>query len=355
MNEPVENLTEEAVALLRELIRYPSPSGGETKTAEVLSRFAEDHRVIPERKHNNILIKNRYFDPEKPTILLNSHHDTVKPGSGWMSDPWTPVLEEGRITGLGSNDAGASLVSLLVLFLYFFNREDLKYNLIYLATAEEESTGAKGMSAMVPEIEFADFAIVGEPTGMQMAVAEKGLIVMECAALGRTGHAARDTGENAIYKALEDISWLAGYRFPRVSDVLGPVKMTVTMIKAGSQHNVVPDLCTFTVDIRSTDAYTNEEIVEIIRDHISSDITRCSLRLNPSSINRDHKLVSAAQELGLTLFGSPTLSDQALLPMPSVKIGPGQSERSHTPNEFIYVDEIREGITLYIKLLNRIL
>ncbi len=349
-----KNVTTEAVDLLKELIRLPSPSGDEDKTADLLLNFLKERGIPAERKCNNLMAVNRAFDERKPTILLNSHHDTVKPGKGWSADPYEPVITDGRLTGLGSNDAGGPLVSLLAAFLYFYERKDMKYNLLFLATAEEESTGPNGMTLMVPDISFADFAIVGEPTGMAMAVAEKGLIVLECTAHGKTGHAARDTGENALYHAVDDINWFRNHCFSRVSDVLGPVKMTVTMIDAGIQHNVIPDSCNYTVDIRSTDVYTHEEIMDTITANITSEITRSSLRLNPSSIDRGHPVVLAAGKMGIPTFGSPTLSDQALLPMPSIKMGPGLSERSHTPNEFIGLSEIHEGIAKYITLLSEI-
>jgi len=355
MNEESIILTKNAIGLLEKLITIPSPSGNEAKTAAVLKKFLSSHGIKAKQKHNNLLVKNDGFDPEKPTILLNSHHDTVKPGQGWQTDPYESVREDDILYGLGSNDAGASLVSLIAVFMYFNRMSELNYNLILLITAEEENTGAHGMSAMVEDIKMSDFAIVGEPTGMELAVAEKGLIVLECTARGKTGHAARDIGNNAIYSALKDMAWFESYKFSRESDVLGAVKMTVTMVEAGIQHNVIPDKCKFTVDIRSTDVYTHEEILETISKNIKSEITRSSLWLNPSSIERNHTLVNAARAVGIPLFGSPTLSDQALLPMPSVKIGPGRSERSHTPNEFIHLSEIEQGINIYIDLLGRLL
>jgi acetylornithine deacetylase len=349
------DLLNQIYQLLYKLISTPSFSGREDKSAEIILSFLENNDVKVDRKYNNILAFNCYYDENKPLILLNSHHDTVKPNSGWTMDPFQPVIRDGNLYGLGSNDAGASLVALIATFIHYYNREDLKYNLLIALTGEEESSGEKGIASISPEIKKIDFAIVGEPTAMQMAIAEKGLIVLECQAQGQSGHAARDVGENAILKALKDIDWVSSYRFPEVSKLLGPIKMSVTMIEGGIQHNVIPDRCNFTIDIRSTDAYTSEEIVDIIRENISAEITRCSLRLKSSSIDKNHILVKSAQKVNITTFASPTLSDQALINAPSVKIGPGLSERSHTADEYVQLLEIESGVNTYIKLLDQLL
>lgn len=351
MNE----LFEEATDLLKQLIATPSFSKQEDKTGDLIQGYLEEKGVSTHRHTNNIWAVNKHFDEAKPTILLNSHHDTVKPNSGYTKDPFTPVVEEGKLFGLGSNDAGGPLTSLLATFIHFHDQEDLNYNLVFAASAEEEISGDHGIVSILDKIPGIDCAIVGEPTQMRMAVAEKGLMVFECTAKGVSGHAARNEGENAIYNALADIEWFRSYEFPEESEMLGPVKMTVTVVQAGSQHNVVPDTCNFTVDIRSTDVYTNKEILEIIRENIDSVINPRSIRLNPSFMPLDHAIVNAGNELGLERYGSPTLSDQAFLSVPSLKMGPGKSARSHTADEFIRLEEIEEGIKTYIKLLNKIL
>jgi acetylornithine deacetylase len=286
--------------------------------------------------------------------LLNSHHDTVRPNPAYTRDPFAPDEEDGRLYGLGSNDAGGSVVSLLAAFRYFNARPSLKYNLAIALTAEEEISGTGGIESILPKLPPIDFAIVGEPTLTAMAVAEKGLLVLDCVAPGKAGHAAREEGDNAIYRAMEDISWFRNFRFPKVSETLGPVKMSVTMIRAGEQHNVVPAECQFTVDVRVTDAYTHEEILQTVSAHIQSTIRPRSLRLRSSSIDKNHPLVKAAGKLGKELYGSPTTSDQALISAPSVKVGPGDSARSHSADEFIYLEEIREGIRTYIGLLEQV-
>ena len=349
------NITTQVISLLRELISTPSQSGNEDKTAMLIKNFIEMHAEEVHREGNNLWVRNKYFDQKLPTILLNSHHDTVKPNAGWTIDPYTPLEKNGKLFGLGSNDAGGALVSLLATFLHFYQNKNLKYNLIYSATAEEETSGANGIKSILPHLGEIDMAIVGEPTGMQMAVAEKGLMVIHCRVTGIAGHAARDTGENAIYKAMKDVEWFRSYKFPRLSKRLGPVKMTVTGIKAGIQHNIIPDSCTYMVDIRSTEAYTHPEILNTIKENISAEIERCSNDLNPSSVPDDHILVQAAGKLDIPIFASPTLSDQALISAPSIKIGPGNSERSHTADEFIYLKEIEQGIEIYIQLLDFLL
>ena len=345
----------QVISLLRELISAPSQSGNEEKTAMLIRNFIEKHAEEVHQEGNNLWVRNKYYDQKLPTILLNSHHDTVKPNAGWTIDPYAPLENKGKLFGLGSNDAGGALVSLLAAFLHFNQKNNLKYNLIYSVTAEEETSGENGIKSILPHLGDIDMAIVGEPTGMQMAVAEKGLMVIHCRANGVAGHAARDTGENAIYKAMKDVEWLRSYNFPKVSKRLGPVKMTVTGIKAGIQHNIIPDSCTYMLDIRSTDAYTHTEILNTIRENIGAEIERCSNDLNPSSVPDDHVLVQAAEKLDIPIFASPTLSDQALISAPSVKIGPGKSERSHTADEYIYLKEIEQGIEIYIQLLDFIL
>ena len=350
-----EQLYEQAVELLKQLIVIPSFSREENLTADLIEKFLNDRGVTTQRKINNIWAQNKYYDAAKPTILLNSHHDTVKPNSGYTRDPFAATVEDGKLYGLGSNDAGGCLVSLILTFLYFYEQTDLKYNLVLATTAEEEISGVNGLELIIPELGKLDFGIVGEPTLTQLAIAEKGLMVLDCVAHGKSGHAAREEGVNAIYEAINDINWFRSFRFPVESEVFGPVKMSVTIINAGSQHNVVPATCTYTVDVRVTDAYRNEEVLEIIRSHVKSEVTPRSIRLKPSKIDKDHPIVQAGLALGRTTYGSPTTSDQSLLDIPSLKVGPGDSGRSHTADEFIYLDEIREGIALYIGMLKSII
>ncbi len=344
-----------AIELLKELIPIPSFSKEEGKTADLIQKFIEANGIATHRRLNNIWCFNKYFDETKPSILLNSHHDTVKPNNGYTFNPFDAFVLDDKLFGLGSNDAGGALVSLLASFVYFYERNDLKYNLIYAATAEEEISGRNGVELILPEFGEIEFGIVGEPTQMHLAVAEKGLMVLDCIVYGKSGHAARDEGENAIYKALKIINWFQTFQFPQISETLGSVKMTVTIIQAGSQHNVVPDTCSFTVDIRTTDAYTNLEILNIIKSHVDCEIAPRSLRLNSSAISLNHPIVKAGIDLGRNTYGSPTSSDQAVMNFPSLKMGPGDSARSHTADEFIYLNEINEGIELYIKLLNEII
>ena len=350
-----EQLYENAVALLRQMIQTPSFSKEEAGTAGLLAEFLQERGVEVHRKKNNVWAFNRHYNPAKPTILLNSHHDTVKPNGAYTRDPFAATIEGDRLYGLGSNDAGASGVSLLAAFLHFYDRKDLKYNLCVAITAEEENSGHDGLECVIPELGPLEFAIVGEPTLMQLAIAERGLMVIDCTAHGKAGHAAREEGDNAIYKAMQDIEWFRTYRFPKVSDLFGAVKMSVTIISAGTQHNVVPAECRFTVDIRVTDRYTNEEVLEIIKEHVSCEVKARSTRLRPSSIRPDHPIVQAGLALGRTTYGSPTTSDQALLDIPSLKLGVGDSARSHSADEFVHLREIREGIELYIKMLSAIL
>lgn len=352
MNKEISILYSEAVDLLKQLIAIPSFSKEEEKTADCIQQFFLKHEVPVNSKGNNLWAQNKYFDPAKPTLLLNSHHDTVKPNPGYTRDPFSPTEEYGKLYGLGSNDAGASLVSLIATFLYFYEQDNLAYNLIIAATAEEETSGANGVESIIPELGKIDCAIVGEPTQMQMAVAEKGLLVIDCIAHGKPGHAARNEGDNAIYRAIKDIEWLSSYSFPKVSELLGPVKISVTIINAGTQHNVVPGECRFTADIRINELYTHEEILDTISGHIKATIKPRSLRMRSSSIAMDHPLVKAGSALGRSTYGSPTTSDKALMPFPALKMGPGESARSHTADEFVYLNEIEEGIMLYIKLMS---
>lgn len=350
-----ETLVDNSIELLQKLIRTPSFSKEENHTALAIELFLQQRGIKTHRKLNNIWAYNKFFDAAKPTILLNSHHDTVKPNSGYLRNPFAADIVEGKLYGLGSNDAGGCLVSLIATFLYFYNQENLKYNLCIAATAEEEISGNNGLELIIPNLGLLEFAIVGEPTLMQLAIAERGLMVLDCVANGKAGHAAREEGDNAIYKALKDIEWFRTYEFSKKSKLFGPIKMSVTIIEAGSQHNVVPATCKFTVDVRVTDAYRNEEVLKIIRQYVGCDVIPRSTRLKPSSISKDHPIVIAGIALGRETYGSPTTSDQALLDIPSLKMGPGDSARSHMADEFIYIDEIKEGIALYIKLISRII
>ncbi|MFI3265608.1 MAG: M20 family metallo-hydrolase [Rikenellaceae bacterium] len=350
----MEQYFNDAVELLRKLIATPSISKQEDKTAQILFDFLASKSIDVKRSNNNVWAKNLHFDTAKTTILLNSHHDTVKPNSAYTRDPFAPTIEGDYLYGLGSNDAGASGVCLLAAFVHFYHREDLPFNLIVAITAEEENSGTLGLESLLPELGKLDVAIVGEPTKMQPAVAERGLMVIDCIAHGKAGHAARNEGDNAIFHAIKDIEWFNTYRFERESELLGPVKMTTTIISAGSQHNVVPAECKFTVDIRSTDAYTNGELVDIIKQHVRSEVLPRSTRLSPSAIALDHPLVLGAKALGRETFISPTTSDQALLSIPSMKMGVGDSARSHSADEYVLLSEIKEGIGLYIELLENL-
>lgn len=351
----IDSLYNDALSLLKKLISIPSFSREEDKTAQEIESFLSYKGIKTHRKGNNVWAYNQFYEDKKPTILLNSHHDTVKPNKGYTKDPFSPIVEDEKLFGLGSNDAGGALVSLIGTFLYFYDRNDLKYNLVLAATAEEEISGKEGIESIIPELGKLDFAIVGEPTEMNLAIAEKGLLVLDCTSKGKSGHAARNEGENAIYKALKDIAWFRDYSFTKVSPTLGPIKMTVSLINAGTQHNVVPDRCSFTVDVRVTDAYTNEEILKIIRQFVDCEVAPRSTRLKSSFISVDHPIVKAGIALGRKTYGSPTLSDQALLNIPSLKCGPGDSARSHIADEFIYLKEIEEGIELYVKMLEEVI
>lgn len=351
----LDDLYYDSVELLERLIATPSVSRDETAAADLLERFARMNMPGEVRRHhNNIIVTAPGFAPGRPTLLLNSHIDTVKPVEGWTRDPYTPETDEqGRLYGLGSNDAGGPLVSLIAAYR-FLAAYPQQYNLLFVASAEEEVSGKNGFESVLPLLPPITVAVVGEPTEMQPAVAEKGLMVLDCEAHGTAGHAAREEGINAIYKAMEAIDRLRGLRFDRVSETLGPVKISVTQISAGTQHNVVPDICRFVADVRSTDAYSNEETLRIIRAAVGDEITVTprSTRLNPSGIDMENPVVKRLMLHGRTPFGSPTLSDQALMPFPSLKLGPGSSSRSHNADEFIRLDEIREAIELYVRVLH---
>ncbi|MDR2962520.1 MAG: M20/M25/M40 family metallo-hydrolase [Bacteroidales bacterium] len=357
MKNSVEQLFQIAKKLLVQLIETPSISREEHKTADLLCAFFAHHGIKTERIANNVLVRNRAFSSEKPTVLLNSHHDTVKPVAAWHTNPFEAIEREGKMFGLGSNDAGAPLVSLAAAFLYFYEQEHLPFNLLFVASAEEEVSGAGGLELVMKELhEDIACAIVGEPTSLRMAVAEKGLLVLDCTAHGTAGHAAHATGENALYKAVDTIQTLRNFAFEKSSEFLGTVKTTVTMIQAGTQHNVIPAECTFTVDVRTNEHYTNAEVLQILEEKLAPTTLRArSLRLNSSHIALSHPLVHAAQSIGIELYGSPTMSDQVFLPhLPSVKIGPGDTLRSHTANEFIYEHELKNGIETYIQLLENL-
>lgn len=346
-----EELYNKALDLLKRLIATPSFSKEEDKTADIIQEFLSARGITPHRQGNNVWAQNKYYDNNKQTLLLNSHHDTVKPNPGYTRDPFSPLIEGDKLFGLGSNDAGGPLVSLIATFLNFYDRADLKYNIVLAATAEEEISGTNGIESLWPHLPKIDFAIVGEPTLTDIAVAEKGLLVIDCIARGRAGHAARDEGDNAIYKAMKDIEWVRSFRFPKESQALGQIKMSVTVIQAGQAHNQVPAECKFTIDVRVTDAYTLEEVLSIIQQNISSEAKPRSLRLRPSGIDSKHPLIVAAKKLNKKLYGSPTTSDQALIPVPSIKMGPGDSARSHSADEYIFCQEIRVGIGSYIGLI----
>lgn len=352
----IQKLQNEAIALLKNLIGTQSFSGEEDQTAVLLEDWLKQYDIPFNRHLNNVWAVNQHFDNTKPTLLLNSHHDTVKPNSAYTNDPFEATVENGKLFGLGSNDAGGCLVSLLAAFIYFYKAENLKFNLLFAGTAEEEINGKKGISCLLPLIPKIDVAIVGEPTLMQMATAEKGLVVFDAVVKGTPSHAAHPNSDNAIYKTAKVLEWFEKFEFGKVSDILGEVKLTVTQIKAGSQHNVVPAQVDLVLDVRVNDCYSNAEIEKILKEKAPvNELIARSLRLNSSSIPEDHELVQAGISLGMKTYGSPTLSDQAMLSCPSLKLGPGDSTRSHSADEFIYVMEVEEGIELYIKLLEKAL
>lgn len=348
--QTIEKMAYEAVELLKELIAIPSISREETKAADRLEAFMTEKGLKTHREGNNIWTMNEPLDSNKPTLLLNAHIDTVKPAASWQHDPFTPAVEDGKLYGLGSNDCGGGLVSLLQAYR-ILKDHNLPYNLVYLASAEEEVSGKDGISRVIPLLPKIDVAIVGEPTSMQPAIAEKGLMVIDAVAHGKSGHAARDEGENAIYIALDDIEWIRNHKFRNKSELLGDTKMTVTVAHAGTQHNVIPDTCEFTIDVRTNEHYQNEFLFVYLQKHLKSELKARSFRLSSSSIPIDHPLVRKCIEMGMKPFGSPTLSDQALMPWPSMKLGPGNSSRSHTAEEYICLSEISDAIFNYVKML----
>lgn len=356
MNNTLNILQDEAISLLKELIATPSFSKEEDETACILCRFIGTKGIQHSRVGNNVYALNKYYDANKPSILLNSHHDTVKPNKGYSFDPFSPFEKDGKLYGLGSNDAGGCLVSLLATFLYFYDRQDIKYNVVFAASAEEEISGVNGIELVLPYLGKIDCGIVGEPTQLEMAVAERGLMVIDCTAEGRSGHAARNEGENALYKAVEDINWIRNYKFEKVSSLLGESRLTVTVISTENvQHNVVPSQCKFVIDVRVNELYTFEEILDALQKNLKSKFKPRTTRMKSTSIPLDHPLVKAGIKLGKGYYGSPTTSDKALMPFSTLKMGPGDSARSHTPDEYIYIDEIKEGIETYIKLVNELL
>lgn len=349
--EEVSAYASEAINLLEKFIAIPSFSREEEAAADALEQFIKAKGLNCRRKGNNIWLTAEGYDATRPTLLLNAHIDTVRPTAGWIRPPFEATHENGCLYGLGSNDCGGGLVALLQTFR-LLSRRDQPYNLIYLASCEEEVSGKQGIEMVLPFLPPVDVAIVGEPTGMQPAIAEKGLMVLDVTAHGQGGHAARDEGVNAIYEAMEDIEWFRSFRFKKVSPMLGAVKMTVTVIQAGTQHNVVPAECRFTVDVRSNELYSNHEIFDEICRNVKSEVQARSFRLNSSRIDPCHPLVRSAIGLGRIPYGSPTLSDQALMPFPSLKMGPGDSARSHTADEYIKPAEIHEAIRLYLNMLD---
>jgi acetylornithine deacetylase len=347
----IEILTQEAIALLKSLIETPSFSSEEDQTALLIENWFTQNNIPFERENNNIWAFNKNFDKRKPTLLLNSHHDTVKPNQGYTNDPFEAIVKDGKLFGLGSNDAGGCLVSLLATFVHFYSNENLPYNIVIVASAEEESSGKKGLNSVLKHLPELECAIVGEPTLMQLAVAEKGLLVLDVIVKGTASHAAHNNPDNPIYNAIPVIEWFKNYQFEKISEVLGPVKMTVTQVSAGKQHNVVPAECHLVVDIRVNDCYSNQEILDTVKKHLTVEINPRSMHLNASSIPVHHGLVQAGLALGRTTYGSPTLSDQSVLNCQSLKLGPGETLRSHSADEFIFINEIEEGIQLYIKIL----
>ncbi|WP_299777133.1 M20 family metallo-hydrolase [uncultured Formosa sp.] len=351
-----QQLTEEAILLLKNLIETQSFSSEEDKTAQLIEAWFKQKNIPYTRTKNNVWATNADFTEGKPTLLLNSHHDTVKPNSAYTKDPLKAIVEDGKLYGLGSNDAGGCLVSLIATFTYFYNKPNLKYNLVIVASAEEESSGPNGLNSMLSIIPKIDVAIVGEPTLMNLAIAEKGLVVFDAKVKGTPSHAAHPNNDNAIYNTIEVLNWFKDYKFDRSSESLGDVKMTVSQISAGKQHNAIPAEVELVIDVRVNDKYTNAEINDIlVKEAPCTEIKARSLRLNSSSIPKDHELVKAGLEIGRTTYGSPTLSDQSVLSCSSLKLGPGDSTRSHSADEFIYLNEIEEGIAIYIQLLEKIL
>ena len=346
-----EEYVKDAIGLLSQLIATPSTSRNEKDAADIMEKALHNYGFTPHREANNVWVIDPHFDEQKPTLLLNAHIDTVKPVDSWRRDPFAPTIEGDTLYGLGSNDCGGGLCSLLQTFRMLTEKTQ-NYNLIYLASAEEEVSGKDGISRALPLLPKIDLAIVGEPTGMQPAVAEKGLMVLDVIAHGKSGHAARNEGVNAIYEALDDMRWIRDYKFEKVSPFLGPTKMTLTVVNAGTQHNVIPDKCTMLVDIRTNEFYDNEEVYHFICQHLKSEVKAHSFRLKSSRIDPEHPLIKKCVVMGMKPFGSPTLSDQALMPFSSFKLGPGESSRSHSADEFIRISEIADAIAKYKELID---
>jgi acetylornithine deacetylase len=351
----MKDLIEQSIALLKSLIETPSFSGEEGGTAALLAQWFKQRQIPFHQIGHTVYATSAHFDSDKPTLLLNSHHDTVRPNKGYIRDPYKASTVDGKLYGLGSNDAGGALVSLLATFTHFYGQKDLNYNLLFVASVEEETAGPNSLRGILNQLPPIDLAIVGEPTGMQLAIAEKGLIVLDAVVEGTSGHAAHPNSDNPIYKLPEVLTWFEQYRFDKTSEILGPVKMTVTQLQAGSQHNVVPASVHLVIDVRVNDAYTNQEIFDLLTQNAPCSLTPRSLHLNSTSIPLSHPLVKAGRALGRSTYGSPTLSDMAALTCPSLKMGPGDSTRSHQADEFIYLQEIQEAIPLYIQLLEQIL
>lgn len=355
-NQNITTLYNNAVELLKQLISTPSFSKEENETAEIICSFFDTHAIPFSRVGNNIYAKNKYYDATKKSILLNSHHDTVKPNKGYTLDPFIPIIKDGKLFGLGSNDAGGCLVSLIATFLYFYEKQNINYNVVFAASAEEEISGVNGIELVLPYLGAIDFGIVGEPTQLEMAVAERGLMVIDCTANGKAGHAARKEGENALYKALDDINWIRNYQFEKISPLLGESKMTVTIIDTDNkQHNVVPAQCKFVIDVRVNELYSFDEILEALKQNLKSQFKPRTTRMKSTSTPLDHIIVKAGIKLGRGYYGSPTTSDKALMPFCTLKMGPGDSARSHTADEYIYLSEIEEGIETYIKLVELVM
>ena len=353
---PNTQLIQDSISLLQSLIQTPSLSKEEDNTAEIITAFFESKNCKVERIGNNIIVRNKFFDPTKKSILLNSHHDTVKPSASYTLDPYEAITKDGKLFGLGSNDAGGALVSLIACFLHYNEIQDLKYNVVLVASAEEEISGKGGIEMVIPSLDQVDFAIVGEPTLCKMAIAEKGLLVLDAVSKGKTGHAARNEGVNAIEIAMKDIAWIYSKPFTQVSDLLGPVHVNVTVIETENKaHNVIPDQCKFVVDIRVNELYNFDEILEQISEHCQSTYTPRSKRMRSSMIPLTHELVQNGISMGLEYYGSPTTSDKALMPFPALKLGPGDSARSHTADEFIYLKEIEQGIDCYIQIIEKLI
>ncbi len=346
----MEALKAEAIALLKQLISIPSFSKEEGETAAAIANFLAKKGVVPQRQGNNVWAYLTPFDSNRPTIWLNSHHDTVKPNTGYTKDPFSAEEQEGKLFGLGSNDAGGPLVALIATFCHFLGK-DLPFNLLLVASAEEEISGSQGISSLISVLPPADLVLVGEPTQMRLAVAEKGLLVLDATIKGKAGHAAREEGVNAIYLALNDLEKVKAFKFSKVSSLLGPTKVSCTVIHAGEQHNLVPELCRYVLDVRVNELYSHEEVLAKLKAELSAELIPRSMRLRSSSLPEGHLLQEVGKSLGLETFGSPTLSDQALIPYPSAKIGPGDSARSHTADEFIFTQEVRDGITTYISII----